>query len=87
MTLESIFNRFPYTKGIDKIRMFIINKIGDVSICEFDVDQRESFWWNFRNANLSVNFLDKYSAVLDFEFRIENASIVLEIQVKNIMNF
>lgn len=84
MTLESIFNRFPYTRGIDKIRMYISNNFGTFSICEFDVDQRESLWWNLRNANLSMKFLERYSSVLDFEFLIENANIVLEIQVKNI---
>lgn len=87
MTLENIFNRFPHTRGIDKIRMYIINRFGDISIRDFDVDQRESLWWNLRNANLSMKFLDRYSSVLDFEFLIENENIVLEIQVKNIETY
>ena len=84
MTLESIFNRFPCTRGIDKIRLYIFDNFGTWSIRDCDVDQRESLWWNLRNANLSMKFLDRYSSVLDFEFLIENTNIVLEIQVKNI---
>lgn len=88
MTLESIFNRFPHTRGIDKIRLYILDNFGTWSIRDCDVDQRESLWWNLRNANLSMKFLDRYSSVLDFEFLIENdANIVLEIQVKNIETY
>ena len=87
MTLENIFNHFPHTRGIDKIRLYIVNNFGTFSIREFDVDQRESLWWNLRNANLSMKFLDRYSSVLDFEFLIENENIVLEIQVKNIETY
>lgn len=87
MTIESIINRFPYTRGIDKIRLYIHHRDASITIKEFDVDQRESLWWNFRNANFSYEFLDKFSDVRDFEFLIESESIVLEIQVNNLKNF
>ena len=86
MTIESIINNFPCTRGIDIIRLYIYHRDTGVTVREFDVDQRESLWWNFRNANLSYEFLDKYSRVYDFEFRIEGESIVLEIQVNNLKN-
>lgn len=87
MTIENIVNHFPYTRGIDIIRLYICDRNGSITIQEFDVDQRESLWWNFRNANFSYEFLDKYSSVHDFEFLIEGESIVLEIQVNNLKNF
>jgi hypothetical protein len=87
MTIESTINHFPYTRGIDTIRLYICNRDGNITVREFDVDQRESLWWNFRNANFSYEFLDKFSDVRDFEFLIESESIVLEIQVNNLKNF
>lgn len=87
MTIENIISHFPYTRGINIIRLYICDKSGNITVRQFDVDQRESLWWNFRNANFSYEFLDKYSSVYDFEFIIENESIVLEVQVKNLKNF
>lgn len=87
MTIENIINRFPCTRGIDIIKLYICDRNGYITIRNFDIDQRESLWWNFRNANLSYEFLDKYSDVRDFEFLIEGGNIVLEIQVNNLKNF
>ena len=87
MTIENIINRFPCTRGIDIIKLYIRDRNGYITIRDFDVDQRESLWWNFRNANFSYEFLDKYSDVRDFEFLIEGGNIVLEIQVNNLKNF
>ena len=87
MTIESTINHFTCTRGIDKIRLYIRHRDASITIKEFDVDQRESLWWNFRNANFSYEFLDRYSSVYDFEFRIESESIVLEIQVNNLKSF
>lgn len=87
MTIENIINRFPCTRGIDIIKLYIRDRNGYITIRDFDVDQRESLWWNFRNANFSYEFLDKYSDVQDFEFLIEGGNIVLEIQVNNLKNF
>ena len=87
MTIKNTINCFPCTRGIDTIRLYICNRNGNITVREFDVDQRESLWWNFRNANFSYEFLDKFSDVRDFEFRIEGESIVLEIQVNNLKSF
>ena len=81
MTLDQIFWNFPSTKGIDVVRLYISTPLG-VDTKEFDFDCRKNWWENFKDANLSDEFLSKSSNVLDFEFLIENESIVLEIQVE-----
>jgi hypothetical protein len=88
MTLKSIFNSFPHTRGIDKIKLYIIDNFGIISIRGLDVNQKESLWWNLCNSsNLSEKFLEEYSSVCNFEFLVENEDIVLEIQVKNVETY
>ena len=83
MTLQTIFWYFPPTKGIDIVRLYISTPFG-INISEFDFDCRKNWWENFKDANFSDKFLDQHSCVIDFEFLIENESIVLEIQVKEV---
>lgn len=87
MTLRDIFCSFPNTRGIDVVRLYISTPYGTLFTHEFDFDCRKSWWDNFKGANLSDKFLADLSNVLDFEFRIENESIVLEIQAEEIRQY
>lgn len=83
MTLQHTFWYFPTTKGIDIVRLYISTPYG-VFTKEFNFDCRKSWGDNFKDANLSNQFLDETSNVVDFEFIIESESIVLEIQVREV---
>ena len=83
MSLNDVFWRFPSTKGIDIVRLYISSPYAAFTH-EFDFDCRKSWRDNFKEANLSDKFLYELSNVTDFEFRIESESIVLEIQAEEI---
>lgn len=87
MTLENIFWYFPTTRGIDVVRLYVSTPY-EAFTKEFDFDCRKSWKEQFKNnANLSDEFIDRLSNVTDFEFRVENESIVFEIQVERIRQY